>query len=79
MPREIRRDEVRGQIDRGVQLVEVLPAKEYRQDHLPGASARNFSSSRGGDRVDRYLAQMGRGSERRPTRLRDPGGELLVV
>ena len=24
-------------IDQGVQLVEVLPAKEYREDHLPGA------------------------------------------
>jgi phage shock protein E len=37
MPREIRREEVRRLIDRGVQLVEVLPAKEYREDHLPGA------------------------------------------
>jgi hypothetical protein len=37
MPREIRRDEVRRLIDQGVQLVEVLPAKEYREDHLPGA------------------------------------------
>lgn len=24
-------------IAQGVQLVEVLPAKEYREDHLPGA------------------------------------------
>jgi len=37
MPREIRREEVRRLIDQGVQLVEVLPAKEYREDHLPGA------------------------------------------
>jgi len=29
MPREIRREEVRRLIDQGVQLVEVLPAKEY--------------------------------------------------
>jgi rhodanese-related sulfurtransferase len=28
---------VRRLIDQGVQLVEVLPAKEYREDHLPGA------------------------------------------
>ena len=37
MPREIRREEVRRLIDRGLQLVEVLPAKEYHEDHLPGA------------------------------------------
>jgi rhodanese-related sulfurtransferase len=37
MRREIRREEVRRLVDRGVQLVEVLPAKEYREDHLPGA------------------------------------------
>jgi len=28
---------VRTLIDQGVQLVEVLPVKEYREDHLPGA------------------------------------------
>jgi len=37
MPREIRREEVRRLIHQGVQLVEVLPANEYREDHLPGA------------------------------------------
>jgi rhodanese-related sulfurtransferase len=37
MPREIRREEVRRLLGQGVQLVEVLPAKEYREDHLPGA------------------------------------------
>jgi rhodanese-related sulfurtransferase len=37
MPREIRREEVRRLIGQGVQLVEVLPGKEYREDHLPGA------------------------------------------
>jgi len=36
MPREIRREEVRRLIDQGVQLVEVLPANEYREDRLPG-------------------------------------------
>jgi len=37
MPREIRREDVRRLSGQGVQLVEVLPAKEYREDHLPGA------------------------------------------
>ncbi|MGH2530570.1 MAG: rhodanese-like domain-containing protein [Actinomycetota bacterium] len=36
-PREIYRDEVRRLLQDGVQLVEVLPAKEYEEDHLPGA------------------------------------------
>ena len=37
MARGIRREEVRRLIAQGVQLVEVLPAKEYREDHLPAA------------------------------------------
>jgi phage shock protein E len=37
MPGEIRRDEVRKLLDRGAQLVEVLPSPEYEEDHLPGA------------------------------------------
>ena len=37
MPQPIDRDEVRRLVDRGVQLVEVLPANEYEEDHLPGA------------------------------------------
>jgi rhodanese-related sulfurtransferase len=37
MPGEIRRDEVRKLVDRGAQLVEVLPSPEYEEDHLPGA------------------------------------------
>ena len=37
MPREIHRAEVRRLLDEGAQLVEVLPADEYREDHLPGA------------------------------------------
>jgi rhodanese-related sulfurtransferase len=37
MPAEIRRDEVRKLLDRGAQLVEVLPSPEYEEDHLPGA------------------------------------------
>jgi rhodanese-related sulfurtransferase len=37
MPRPIDRDEVRRLVDRGAQLVDVLPANEYESDHLPGA------------------------------------------
>jgi len=37
MPGEINRDELRQLMDKGVQLVEVLPANEYEEDHLPGA------------------------------------------
>jgi len=37
MPREIDRSEVRRLLDGGAQLVEVLPASEYEEDHLPGA------------------------------------------
>ena len=34
---EIDREEVRRFAAEGAQLVEVLPAKEYQEDHLPGA------------------------------------------
>jgi rhodanese-related sulfurtransferase len=37
MPSEIDRDAVRRLADQGAQLVEVLPAGEYAEDHLPGA------------------------------------------
>jgi rhodanese-related sulfurtransferase len=37
MPRQIDRDGVRQLADQGAQLVEVLPASEYAEDHLPGA------------------------------------------
>lgn len=37
MPQPIDRDEVRRLVDGGAQLVEVLPANEYEEDHLPGA------------------------------------------
>lgn len=37
MPQPIDRDEVRRLVDAGAQLVEVLPANEYKEDHLPGA------------------------------------------
>jgi rhodanese-related sulfurtransferase len=37
MPTEIDRSEVQRLLERGAQLVEVLPADEYEEDHLPGA------------------------------------------
>lgn len=37
MPREVHREEVRRLAASGAQLVEVLPEKEYRWRHLPGA------------------------------------------
>ncbi len=37
MPTKIDRDDVRRLVDGGAQLVEVLPAKEYEEAHLPGA------------------------------------------
>jgi hypothetical protein len=37
MPRKIDRDGLRRLVDQGAQLVEVLPAHEYAEDHLPGA------------------------------------------
>jgi len=37
MPRGIDREGLRRLVDAGAQLIEVLPANEYREDHLPGA------------------------------------------
>ena len=37
MPTEIDRSEVKKLVERGAQLVEVLPADEYEEDHLPAA------------------------------------------
>jgi rhodanese-related sulfurtransferase len=37
MPQEIDRETVRRLMAEGAQLVEVLPANEYAEDHLPGA------------------------------------------
>ena len=37
MAQEIDREGVRGLIGQGAQVVDVLPAKEYGEDHLPGA------------------------------------------
>jgi rhodanese-related sulfurtransferase len=37
VPTEIDRSEVQRLVERGAQLVEVLPPDEYEEDHLPGA------------------------------------------
>jgi hypothetical protein len=37
MPKEVGRDEVQKLVAQSAQLVEVLPANEYEQNHLPGA------------------------------------------
>ena len=37
MPTSIGRDEVVDLVAHGAQLVEVLPADEYEEEHLPGA------------------------------------------
>lgn len=37
MPTRIEIDELRSLLDRGAQLVEVLPKEEFDEEHLPGA------------------------------------------
>jgi rhodanese-related sulfurtransferase len=37
MPVDVDRHAVRRLMEEGAQVVEVLPASEYEQDHLPGA------------------------------------------
>ena len=37
MPQELGLDEIRLMLDRGAQLIEVLPLQEYEEEHLPGA------------------------------------------
>jgi rhodanese-related sulfurtransferase len=37
MPKEIDRQELQRLVAGGAQLVEVLPAEEFAEDHLPGA------------------------------------------
>lgn len=34
---DLQRHEVQGLIDKGAQVVEVLPREEFEEDHLPGA------------------------------------------
>jgi rhodanese-related sulfurtransferase len=37
MPQEIDIDQIRPLLDKGAQLVEVLPPAEFDEEHLPGA------------------------------------------
>jgi rhodanese-related sulfurtransferase len=37
MPTLIDREQLKAMVADGAQLIEVLPAKEYAEDHLPGA------------------------------------------
>ena len=37
MPTEIDRNQLQRLVERGAQLVDVLPPDEYDEDHLPGA------------------------------------------
>jgi rhodanese-related sulfurtransferase len=37
LPISIHRDQLRNLVESGAQLVEVLPAAEYEEEHLPGA------------------------------------------
>ena len=52
MGRAIGRDELRRLMTDGVQLVEVLPEKEYAEDHLPGAMSIPLT------RLDRETSQV---------------------
>jgi phage shock protein E len=37
MPKDVRLEEMRRLVGEGAQVVEVLPAREYDEEHLPGA------------------------------------------
>jgi rhodanese-related sulfurtransferase len=51
MPTDLQRDEVRRLLERGAQLVDVLPARQYEKEHLPGATSLPL------ERLDRQTAQ----------------------
>jgi rhodanese-related sulfurtransferase len=37
MPKDVDLEEMRRLVEEGAQVVEVLPAREYAEEHLPGA------------------------------------------
>jgi rhodanese-related sulfurtransferase len=37
MPKEVGLEEMRRLVDEGAQVVEVLPSREYAEEHVPGA------------------------------------------
>ena len=50
----IDREQLRELVKQGAQLVEVLPAKEYAEDHLPGAVSHPLRQlSNEADQIDR--------------------------
>jgi rhodanese-related sulfurtransferase len=50
----IDRDTVQEMVEQGAQLVEVLPADEYAEDHLPGAVSHPLRRlDKEADRIDR--------------------------
>jgi rhodanese-related sulfurtransferase len=54
MSRLIDRETVQEMVKHGAQLVEVLPAKEYAEDHLPGAVSHPLRQiAREADLIDR--------------------------
>jgi rhodanese-related sulfurtransferase len=54
MSRLIDRETVQEMVKHGAQLVEVLPAKEYAEDHLPGAVSHPLCQiAREADLIDR--------------------------
>lgn len=56
MPTDVDRHDVRRLIDSGAQVVEVLPASEYEDDHLPGAvnlPLKELDEPRAAGRLDR--------------------------
>jgi len=81
MPTGINRTRVQELIDEGAQLVEVLPAEEYEDEHFPGAHlatgrvAAREHRLRAGLRLRRGQGRLGlvRATARRSTRQRDAG------
>jgi len=54
MSKLIDRETVEEMVKNGAQLVEVLPAKEYAEDHLPGAVSHPLRQlGKEADRIDR--------------------------
>jgi rhodanese-related sulfurtransferase len=54
LPILIDRERLQAMVGEGAQLVEVLPAKEYAEDHLPGAISHPLRHlDREADQIDR--------------------------
>ena len=54
MPSLIDRDQVLQMVQDGAQLIEVLPAKEFAEDHLPGAVSHPLRQlDKEADQIDR--------------------------